>query len=64
MPLLAWDGIYITEDIGYMSSNDRQKMRKEFQRQIPKHMRVDIVEFTNPRFGPHIAAIMVIRPWI
>jgi SAM-dependent methyltransferase len=55
MPNLAPDGIYIIEDVGYLG----HEARREFLEEIPYPSQ--LVEFHNPRLGPHIAACIVVR---
>jgi len=56
VPLLARDGIYIIEDVGYLPREERIK----FLRGIPYPAQLE--EFSNPALGPHIAAVIVVRP--
>lgn len=56
VPLLAPDGIYIMEDVGYLPREERIKYLREFP--YPAQLE----EFSNPALGSHIAAVIVIRP--
>lgn len=56
VPLLAPDGIYIAEDVGYLS----RACRLEFAKLLP--FPAELHEFHNPSLGPHIAACIVVRP--
>lgn len=56
MPLLAPDGIYIMEDVGYLARACRLALVKEIPYPAELH------EFHNPKLGAHIAACIVVRP--
>ena len=55
MPVLAPDGIYVMEDVGYLGHDER----REFLDEIPYP--AELKEFHNPALGPHIAACIVVR---
>ena len=55
VPLLAPGGIYIAEDMGYMTRRERAYFADNVSYPSELH------EFHNPAFGNHIAAILVIR---